>query len=110
MAIYQRHTPETTVFYQTIARVWPGLFMEYAASDAPIADHIETEFDRFFALLASEHCGDLIFEFIAYSQPQHQFLAQSGHSRMARPDMMSNPSNSDLLDITPSCLAVAIHF
>ena len=58
MAIYQRHTPETTVFYQTIARVWPGLFMEYAASDAPIADHIETEFERFL------RCGILPYGFI----------------------------------------------
>lgn len=47
MAIYERHTPESTVLYQTIARTWPALFMEYAASDAPIAEHVETEVERY---------------------------------------------------------------
>lgn len=58
MAIYQRHTPESTALYQTVARVWPGLRAEYAASDAPIAGHVETEFERYL------RCGILQYGFV----------------------------------------------
>ncbi len=58
MAIYQRHTPESTALYQTVACVWPGLRAEYAASDAPIAGHVETEFERYL------RCGILQYGFV----------------------------------------------
>lgn len=46
------------MLYQTIARVWPGLSMEYSAGDAPIAEHIETEFQRYL------RCGILPYGFV----------------------------------------------
>ena len=89
MAIYERHTPETSVLYQTIARVWPALSMEYAASDVPFADHVETEFERYLK------CGILQYGFmrlqctscektrvVAFSCKRRGFCASCGARRM----------------------------
>ncbi len=36
MSIYERHTPEKTVFYQSLARSWPGIVRDYNAVDEKI--------------------------------------------------------------------------
>ena len=89
MAIYQRHTPETTVLYQTIARVWPSLRAEYAASDAPFAEHVETEFERYlrcgilqygFVRLKCDSCSRT--KLVGFSCKKRGFCASCGARRM----------------------------
>jgi hypothetical protein len=39
MAIYERHRPESTVLYQSVARAWPQIEIDYAISDQSIQTH-----------------------------------------------------------------------
>ncbi len=58
MAIYERHQPEKTILYQTVARAWPKISLEYAVEGEPIPRHVEAEFDRY------KRCGILDYGFV----------------------------------------------
>ncbi len=58
MSIYERHTPEKTVLYQSLARSWPGIVRDYNAFDEKIPKHVLSEFDRYF------RCGILQHGFV----------------------------------------------
>jgi hypothetical protein len=53
MAIYERHKPESTVLYQSVARAWPKNEFEYAVNEQSISPHVTAEFERY------KHCGIL---------------------------------------------------
>jgi hypothetical protein len=55
MATYERHRPENSVLYQTIARSWPRISQEYAIAGEKILPHVETEFDRYLKCGLLEH-------------------------------------------------------
>ena len=89
MVIYQRHEPEKTVLYQSVARSWPLVSAIYTANDEPAAPHIESEFKRFV------RCGILQYGFVrlrcsgcdkervvAYSCKCRGFCASCGSKRM----------------------------
>ena len=46
MAIYERHQPLKTILYQTVARAWPKISLEYAVEGETIPRHVEAEFER----------------------------------------------------------------
>jgi hypothetical protein len=50
MAIYERHQTEKTILYQTVARAWPKISLEYALEGETISRHVEAKFDRY------KHC------------------------------------------------------
>ena len=58
MAIYERHQPEKTILYQTVARAWPKISLEYALEGETIPRHVEAEFDRY------KRCGILDYGFV----------------------------------------------
>ncbi len=58
MAIYERHQPEKTILYQTVARAWPKISLEYAVEGETIPLHVEAEFDRY------KRCGILDYGFV----------------------------------------------
>ena len=58
MAIYERHQPEKTILYQTVARAWPKISLEYAVEGETIPRHVEAEFDRY------KRCGILDYGFV----------------------------------------------
>ena len=58
MAIYERHQPEKTILYQTVARAWPKISLEYALEGETIPRHVEAEFDRY------RPCGILDYGFV----------------------------------------------
>ena len=58
VAIYERHQPEKTVLYQTVARSWSGISLDYAFADEALPRHVETEFDRY------RKCGILDYGFV----------------------------------------------
>ena len=58
MAIYERHRPESTVLYQSVARAWPKIEIEYAINDQSIAPHVTAEFERY------KRCGILEHGFL----------------------------------------------
>lgn len=47
MAIYERHRPENTVLYQSVARAWPRILTDYAIEGESIAPHVTSEFDHY---------------------------------------------------------------
>jgi hypothetical protein len=47
-AIYQRHRPEKIVLYMVVVRKWPGVEQGYGASDVRFAQHVSSEFAKFF--------------------------------------------------------------
>jgi hypothetical protein len=55
MSIYERHTPEKTVFYQSLSRSWPGIVRDYNAVDEKIPRHVLSEFDRYFRCGILQH-------------------------------------------------------
>ena len=55
MAIYERHRPESTVLYQSVARAWPKIEVEYAINDQSIAPHVTVEFERYTRCGILEH-------------------------------------------------------
>ena len=58
MAVYERHKPESTVLYQSVARAWPKIEFEYATSDQNISPHVTAEFNRY------RRCGILEHGFV----------------------------------------------
>ena len=58
MAIYERHRPESTVLYQSVARAWPKIEVEYATSEQSISPHVTSEFERY------KRCGILEHGFV----------------------------------------------
>ena len=42
------HTPEKTVYYQTVARSWPGVVRDFNVANEKISGHVLSEFDRYF--------------------------------------------------------------
>lgn len=40
MAVYERHRPESTVLYQSVAMAWPKIEIEYAVIDQSISNHM----------------------------------------------------------------------
>ena len=58
MAIYERHRPESTVLYQSVARAWPKIEIEYAISEQSMASHVTAEFERY------KRCGILEHGFV----------------------------------------------
>ena len=58
MAIYERHQPEKTILYQTVARAWPKISLEHAVEGETIPRHLEAEFDRY------KRCGILDYGFV----------------------------------------------
>ena len=58
MAIYERHRPESTVLYQSVARAWPKIEIEYAISEQSISSHVTAEFERY------KRCGILEHGFV----------------------------------------------
>ncbi len=55
MAIYERHTPETSVLYQAVARAWPGVRWDYLFAGESVAPHVESEFDRYLKCGILQH-------------------------------------------------------
>ena len=41
MAIYERHQPEKLILYQTVARAWPKISLEYAVDGESIPGRLE---------------------------------------------------------------------
>jgi hypothetical protein len=68
MSIYQLHRPESTVLYQSLARAWPQIEVEYAINDQSIAPHVTAEFERYKRCVILEHgfvrlyCKDCLAE------------------------------------------------
>jgi hypothetical protein len=58
VAIYERHQPEKMILYQTVARAWPKISLEYAVEGETIPRHVEAEFDRY------QRCGILDYGFV----------------------------------------------
>ena len=58
VAIYERHQPEKTILYQTVARAWPKISLEYAVEGETIPRHVDAEFDRY------QRCGILDYVFV----------------------------------------------
>ena len=58
MAIYERHRPESTVLYQSVARAWPKIEIEYGANQQSISPHVTSEFERY------KRCGILEHGFV----------------------------------------------
>jgi hypothetical protein len=58
MAIYERHRPESTVLYQSVARAWQKIEIDYAISEQSIAPHVTAEFERY------KRCGILEHGFV----------------------------------------------
>ncbi len=56
MAVYERHNPESTVLYQSVARAWPEIEFEYAISNQNISPHVTAEFNRY------RRCGILWYQ------------------------------------------------
>jgi len=44
MSSYARHRPEESVLYQSVARAWPKIEIEYAIADQSISPHVTAEF------------------------------------------------------------------
>jgi hypothetical protein len=59
MAIYECHRPESTVLYQSVARTWPNIEIDYTVNDESIAQHVTTEFARY------KGCGILEYGFVS---------------------------------------------
>jgi hypothetical protein len=55
MAIYERHQPESTVLYQSVARAWPKIEVEYAINEQVIAPHVTSEFQKYTRCGILEH-------------------------------------------------------
>ncbi len=53
MALCERHQPGKTILYQTVARAWPKISLEYAVEGETIARQVVAEFDRY------KRCGIL---------------------------------------------------
>ena len=58
MAVYERHRPESTGLYQSVARAWPKIEMDYAVTDQSISPHVTAEFERY------KRCGILDHGFV----------------------------------------------
>jgi hypothetical protein len=57
VAIYERHQPEKIVLYQTVARSWPKISLDYAIADESVPLHVAAEFERY------RKCGILDYGF-----------------------------------------------
>jgi hypothetical protein len=51
MVIYERHRPESTVLYQSVARAWPKIDIEYGIREQSISSHVTAEFERYSIFL-----------------------------------------------------------
>jgi hypothetical protein len=58
MAVYERHKSESTVLYQSVARAWPKIEVEYAMTEKTISSHVTSEFERY------KRCGILEHGFV----------------------------------------------
>jgi hypothetical protein len=58
ISIYERHSLDLTVLYQSVARAWPKIGIDYAISDQSIAPHVTAEFERY------KRCGILEHGFV----------------------------------------------
>jgi hypothetical protein len=55
MLAYDRHIPEKTPYYQTLARSWPGVVRDFNAADEKISGHVVSEFNRYFKCGILQH-------------------------------------------------------